>query len=227
MKRPRISRITLLAGTAGLMLLALIGFDDNDEAAAQHSAERPRAAARATATATAATATAPASAVALRGADWLGAAAQAAPTAAAPSAPSASHAARAETVPPRDRASALAALDTTLLAQRVPPGAGASDAFAPKSWFVAPPAPPPVPEAPPPPPPPPQAPPLPFKYMGSMQETPERTVWYLLHGERLIVAGAGDVVQASYRIEGAKDGQLHMTYLPLNQRQTLLIGVQP
>jgi hypothetical protein len=63
--------------------------------------------------------------------------------------------------------------------------------------------------------------------MGSMQESAQRTVWYLMKGERLIVAGAGDVIDSTYRTEGADGGQLRFTYLPLNQRQGLAIGVPP
>ena len=93
-------------------------------------------------------------------------------------------------------------------------------------------APPPAPPAPvvwqpPPEPPPPQAPPLPFKYLGRLQESAERTVWYLLQGERLIVVASGESVDNTYRIDGAEAGQLRLTYLPLGQQQSLTIGVSP
>lgn len=122
-------------------------------------------------------------------------------------------------------------LDTGRVKQRVPPDVRARDAFAKKSWAGAPPAPPrpppPPPEPPPAAPPPPQAPPLPFKYIGQLQESAERTVWYLLQGERLVVAATGEVVDAVYRIEGAQAGQLRLRYLPLDQGQTLTIGAAP
>ena len=41
------------------------------------------------------------------------------------------------------------------------------------------------------------------------------------------MAGTGDVIDSTYRTEGAEGGQLRFTYLPLNQRQTLSIGVPP
>ena len=127
-----------------------------------------------------------------------------------------------------ERSSAISALDTNLVKQRVPPDAKARDAFAKKSWFVAPPPPPPPPPPPSPAaPPPPQAPPLPFKYLGRLQESADRTVWYLLQGERFIVAATGELIDAVYRIEGAEAGQLRFRYLPLDQRQTLAIGAAP
>jgi hypothetical protein len=63
--------------------------------------------------------------------------------------------------------------------------------------------------------------------MGMLVESPERTVWYLLAGDRLIVASVGDVIDAVYRIDGADHGQIQFTYLPLDQRQQLAIGVLP
>lgn len=238
------TRLTLLAGAAGLALLAATWLGADDDAALPSAPKRPRA----THGAAAATTSSPvqpaqsaqsaqsakpaqaAGAVGLRAADLLGGAALAAPAACPGCVPSPAGprpAARDAKAPPADRHAALAALDTTLVAQRAAGDAAATDAFATKSWSVAPPPSPPAPEAPPAPPPPPQAPPLPFKYMGSMQEAGGRTVWYLLQGERLIVAGAGDVIDSAYRAEGIEGGQLRFTYLPLNQRQTLSIGVAP
>ena len=72
-----------------------------------------------------------------------------------------------------------------------------------------------------------KAPPLPFKYLGRLQESADRTVWYLLQGERFIVAATGELIDAVYRIEGAEAGQLRFRYLPLDQRQTLTIGAAP
>ena len=129
------------------------------------------------------------------------------------------------------RDAALSALDTGLVARRTAAGGKAPDAFAAHSWHVAPPPAPPAPVVwqPPPQPAPPQAPPLPFKYLGRMEESPERTVWYLLQGERLIVKASGEAIDGSYRIDGAEAGQLRFTYLPLGQQQslTLPIGAPP
>ena len=229
MKNVHRSRLTWLAGAASVALLAATWPGADDDAAQPSPAKRPRAAQGAAAPTPSSPAqpaqpAKTADAVGLRATDLLGGTALAAPAAGAPAARPAVRDAKAL---PADRQAAIAALDTTLVAQRGG-DAAATDAFASKSWLVASPPPPPAPEAPPPPPPPPpQAPPLPFKYMGSMQEAGGRTVWYLLQGDRLIVAGVGDVIDSAYRAEGIEGGQLRLTYLPLNQRQSLSIGVPP
>ena len=147
---------------------------------------------------------------------------------AAPASPAAAMPTAATSSGPRDHRAALAALDTGLVSRRVAMEGTGSNAFATRSWFVAPPPPPPAPPPPPPPEPPPaQAPPLPFKYMGMLEESADRTVWYLVQGERLIVAATGEVIDATYRIDGADKGQLRLTYLPLDQRQMLAIGDPP
>jgi len=118
---------------------------------------------------------------------------------------------------PRSRSEALAALDTRLIQERSGEPGTQRDAFAARSWTPP----------PPPPPPPPQAPPLPFKYMGMLDETPTRTVWYLTAGERLIVAAAGEVIDSVWRLDGVEADQLQFTYLPLEQKLQLAIGGPP
>ena len=123
---------------------------------------------------------------------------------------------------------ALARLDTRLIEQRSATSAPGPDAFVVRSW--APPPPPPVPAPappPPPPPPPPQAPPLPFKYWGKLDESAERTVWYLGRGEQLLVVGTGDVIDDTYRVDGVEGGNLRFTYLPLGTQQALPLGKAP
>lgn len=128
--------------------------------------------------------------------------------------------------PPLDRDAAVAALDTRLLADRVSATAPPNNAFAPRSW--APPAPPPPPPAPAaapaPAPEPPSAPPLPFRFMGMMEENEASTTVYLAQGERLIAATPGDTIDNTYRVDALKGRTLHFTYLPLNQRQSLPLG---
>ena len=164
------------------------------------------------------------------------------PAASAPDAPASTNAAPAATsanaAPVAANASAAAssgggsagaALDTELVSQRVPAGNRPANAFAPKSWLVVapPPPPPPLPVVLPPPAPPPQAPPLPFKYVGVLHVSPDHTLWYLLSGERLIIAATGEVIDNTHRIDGADAGQLRFTYMPLAQRQSLAIGGTP
>lgn len=96
-----------------------------------------------------------------------------------------------------------------------------TDLFAGKSWYVPPPPPKPK---PPPPPPPPTAPPLPFGFMGSYQEPDGRLVIFLTKGERLYTVSPGDVIDGTYRVEDVVAGQLGLTYLPLNIRQSMTVG---
>jgi hypothetical protein len=95
------------------------------------------------------------------------------------------------------------------------------DLFAGKSWYVPPPPPKPK---PPPPPPPPTAPPLPFSFMGSYQEPDGRLIIFLTKGERLYTVSPGDVIDNTYRVEEVVAGQLGLTYLPLNIRQSMSVG---
>jgi hypothetical protein len=127
--------------------------------------------------------------------------------------------------PKLDREAAVAALDTRVLADRVSATAPPNDAFAPRSWAPPPPpAPPPAPPAPPAPPEAPVAPPLPFRYVGMMEESETSSTVYLAQGERLITAAPGDTIDNTYRVDALKGRTLHFTYLPLNQRQSLPLG---
>lgn len=100
------------------------------------------------------------------------------------------------------------------------------DLFAAHSWYVAPPPPPPAPPPAPVAPPPPMAPPLPFAFLGKLQE-PERLRVFLLRGERTYTVSEGDVLDGAYRVERVTDAQISLTYLPLNQTQTLALGSRP
>jgi hypothetical protein len=103
-------------------------------------------------------------------------------------------------------------------------GAPSVDLFASQSWYVAPPPPP-----PPPPPraagpaPAPSAPPLPFQYLGKLDDS-ERLRVFLLRGERIHTVSVGDVIDGTYRVERIDGGQMTLIYLPLNISQTLSVG---
>lgn len=71
-----------------------------------------------------------------------------------------------------------------------------------------------------PPPPPPQAPPLPFTYLGMLGEEDQTTV-FLASQEQSYAVKKGDVINGTYRVEEAESGRVVLTYLPLDQRQTL------
>jgi hypothetical protein len=97
-----------------------------------------------------------------------------------------------------------------------------SDPFAPKGWLPPPPPPPPAPAAAPPaPPPPPTAPPVPFKFIGQIEEKSARPAAFISKGEALYVVHVGDVVENTYRVESFNSAQVVVTYLPLQQRQTI------
>lgn len=68
------------------------------------------------------------------------------------------------------------------------------------------------------------APPLPFTYLGRIVRG-GRQIAYLLHRDEMIVAEAGDVIEAVYRIEGVTDSDIQFVYLPLGMRQVLSIPV--
>jgi len=100
------------------------------------------------------------------------------------------------------------------------------DAFAPRSWAPAPPepAPPgpmpqtaPAPSAP-------AAPPLPYEYLGQLSEQ-GRTLVFLARGETPVMGAVGEVLDGAYRIERIAASAVEFTYLPLNTRQVLTVGV--
>lgn len=95
------------------------------------------------------------------------------------------------------------------------PGAVSRDLFQPRSWN------------PPPPPPPaqdkPLAPPLPFAYLGKKHDADGWEV-YLAQGDQTVIARGGAVIAGAYRIDRIEPPSLVMTYLPLNQAQSLAIG---
>ena len=74
------------------------------------------------------------------------------------------------------------------------------------------------------PPPPPQAPPLPFIYMGRLDEEQNSTV-FLTAGDRNLVVKPGDLIDNTYKVEQVTESTVVLTYLPMNQRQTLAIGM--
>lgn len=93
----------------------------------------------------------------------------------------------------------------------------AVDIFRPKSWYIAPPPPKAVK------PPPPSAPPLPFTYLGRIEDGGMTMVFVARQGNNYSVR-KGDVIDSTYRVEEISPGAVTFTYLPLNTRQTLPIG---
>lgn len=107
--------------------------------------------------------------------------------------------------------------------------------FVPPPQVVAPPAPPPAPvkprKPPPPavaaePPPPPTAPPLPFTAVGAIQGKKignGQQQAFIQHGDNLTVIQKGDTVAGSYRVDEITSERVVFTYLPLGQKQSLLL----
>jgi len=125
-----------------------------------------------------------------------------------------------------------AALDSTLMLPKrsrvIPDSKG--QAFASLSWLPPPPPAPPVRVALPSPPPPPivpVAPPLPFTFVGLLEQGAARPQAFLAKGDALLVVAAGDMLDNNtYRIETLNAQQIIITYLPLNTPQTLnILGI--
>lgn len=93
--------------------------------------------------------------------------------------------------------------------------------FIAKSWYVPPPPPPPVPA------PAPSAPPLPFTFMGKMQEAGGKLTIYLSDRNRVHLVSGGEIIDDTYRVDGIENGKLALTYLPLQIKQYVVLGETP
>lgn len=74
-----------------------------------------------------------------------------------------------------------------------------------------------------PPPPPPQAPPLPFTYLGRLDEG-NRTTVFLAGPSKDHAVTTGAVIDGVYRVDEITPQRVVVTYLPLGQQQSLSIG---
>lgn len=95
--------------------------------------------------------------------------------------------------------------------------------MAPRGW--QPPPPPPVAAVAPPPP---QAPPLPYRYLGRLEDPQGGTTVFLGEGPqaRPIAVRQGDRL-SQYQVEAVGANGMTLIYLPLNQKQQLLFGNTP
>ncbi len=73
------------------------------------------------------------------------------------------------------------------------------------------------------PPPPPQAPPLPYTYMGKIMDGGQVIV-FLAKQDHNYMVKQGETIDGAYRIDEIRGGTMTLTYLPLDQKQTLAIG---
>jgi hypothetical protein len=116
------------------------------------------------------------------------------------------------------------------LTRRVSDTAKAGALFATHSWYVPPPPPPPAPTtanaeslAPPAP----TAPPLPYTYMGTFTADGATPIFFLTAGDRVFDVRVGETLDNLYSVDGLSNGQLQLTYKPLNLKQLLTVGGAP
>lgn len=69
----------------------------------------------------------------------------------------------------------------------------------------------------------PSLPPLPFQFIGRLDDRRDRQV-FLQDGEKIYVVRQGDVIDDTWRIEGISEQELSLVYLPLHLSQTLSVG---
>jgi hypothetical protein len=105
--------------------------------------------------------------------------------------------------------------------------------------LVAPPAPKPVrvavaverpfvgPPLPPPPPPPAKAPPLPYRFMGALNEKGQPASVFLGFGDTLIFAKVGDTLEGGFRLEGIKPRELTFLHIQTNLTVRLPVDGEP
>ena len=69
----------------------------------------------------------------------------------------------------------------------------------------------------------PTAPPLPFQFVGRLDDRSDLQV-FLQSGEKIYVVRKGDVIDETWRIERISREELSLVYLPLHLAQTLSVG---
>jgi hypothetical protein len=118
--------------------------------------------------------------------------------------------------------SAPAILELRARGELIGSASGAAETlFGSHSWTPPPPPPPMMVNAPPPPKP--SAPPLPFIYLGKKLENGKWEA-YLARGSDTYVVREKSMIDGTYRAESITPSTLTITYLPLQQVQTLTIG---
>jgi hypothetical protein len=69
----------------------------------------------------------------------------------------------------------------------------------------------------------PVAPPMPFTYMGKLNSGPDTNV-FLTQGDRNLIVHEGETIDSTYRVEHVSDKEITLLYLPLGERQKIVIG---
>jgi hypothetical protein len=69
-------------------------------------------------------------------------------------------------------------------------------------------------------------PPFPYAYMGGMSDGSVRTAFFT-RGERVLPVHPGDTIDAVFHVDELNDVQMILTYLPLHETVTVVLGVGP
>ncbi len=67
-------------------------------------------------------------------------------------------------------------------------------------------------------------PPFPFKFAGVQRQSSGQTIYFLVKDNKLYTVEVGQILDSVYSIDGEEGGQLNMTYLPLDRKQTISMG---
>ena len=68
------------------------------------------------------------------------------------------------------------------------------------------------------------APPLPYKLLGIYEQAGSEPLYLLVNNDRIFEAAIGDTLEETYRVDGVSNGQLMLTYLPLQKSQGIRLG---
>jgi hypothetical protein len=64
---------------------------------------------------------------------------------------------------------------------------------------------------------------MPFSFLGRYEEG-GKLIILLVRSDRIYTVSEGEVIDNTYRVERLTGGQLELTYLPLNIKQTISAG---
>ena len=67
-------------------------------------------------------------------------------------------------------------------------------------------------------------PPFPFKFAGVQRQLSGQTIYFLIKDNTLYTVEVGQILDSLYSIDGEEGGQLNVTYLPLDRKQTISMG---
>jgi hypothetical protein len=74
----------------------------------------------------------------------------------------------------------------------------------------------------------PTAPPIPFSFVGMVEQGEGKSQAFLAKGDGLLVVAAGDVIENGvYRVESLSPSAVVIIYLPLGTRQTITVSGGP